>query len=210
MRDLGLSVRQVPGQKGVIIDAPTADQKQRIRDLGYTIITLPNKQVIVSADASSAYATLNRFVLTDAVKRIPIIGFLAGSAAADGGNVGEKIRGFPGGGKISGPGTRTSDSILAMSESGPLRVSDDEWVINGRVSAAQGDPKMAALNAGLADIVPHSASGTAAHSTPGVSSGPRELHVHLNGTFGFTSRSELRRAAEAIRDALVEIEREYR
>lgn len=209
MRDLGLSVTQVPGQKGVIIDAPTADQKRRIEDLGYKIITLPNKRVIVSADASSANATLNAFLARQAAKYIPIIGFLSGAAAADGGNVGQKIKGFPRGGKISGPGSRTSDSILAMSESGPLRVSDDEWVINGSVSARQGDSRMAALNAGRAEIVPHGASPSTGTGSGG-SGRIGELHVHIAGTFDFTDRRGLRRAAEALRDELVELERSYR
>jgi hypothetical protein len=48
MKGLGHEVQTVPGYKGVIIDAPTEDQKQRIRDLGYNVQTLPDGDIYVS------------------------------------------------------------------------------------------------------------------------------------------------------------------
>lgn len=210
MRDLGFSVQTVPGYKGVVINAPTADQKQRITDLGYSIYYLPNKQVYITADTSRAFAALNRFLWAPALKSVPIIGSALGAAArgATGGNVGSLIRGFAGGGKLSGPGTRVSDSILAVSESGPIRVADDEWVINGAVSAMMGDRRMAALNAGRAEIVEHGAPPASAGG--GRSITIERIEVRLDGTFDFTDPAQIRKAAEKFREEIVKIEREYR
>lgn len=208
MRDLGLSVQQVPGSKGVVISAPTADQKARIQDLGYTIYHLPNKQVYVTADTSQAFQALRNFLWAPALKSVPIIGTALRGGAATGGNVGEKIKGFPGGGKISGPGTRTSDSILAMSQSGPLRVSDDEWVINGAVSAMQGDRRMAALNAGRAEIVEHGSAPTGDGGRGGIKI--ERVEVSVRGILDFRDRRGVRQFAEEIRAEIEAIEREYR
>ncbi len=65
------------------------------------------------------------------------------------------------GGLVTGPGTATSDSILAALSAG-------EWVIRASAAAAQGPYRMAMLNAGLADVVPRFASGG---QVPGFASG---------------------------------------
>jgi len=59
MRDLGHSVTEVPGFKGVKIDAPTEDQRRRIEDLGYKVVNLPDGSVYVTADTADAEAALN-------------------------------------------------------------------------------------------------------------------------------------------------------
>jgi TP901 family phage tail tape measure protein len=56
------------------------------------------------------------------------------------------------GGMVTGPGTSTSDSILAALSAG-------EWVIRAQAAAKQGPYRMALLNAGLADVVPRFATG---------------------------------------------------
>jgi TP901 family phage tail tape measure protein len=60
--------------------------------------------------------------------------------------------GFARGGMVTGPGTSTSDSILAALSAG-------EWVIRAQAAAKQGPYRMALLNAGLADVVPRFAAG---------------------------------------------------
>lgn len=54
--------------------------------------------------------------------------------------------GFAGGGRISGPGTGTSDNV-------PIMASHGEWVIRAAAAARYGDRAMAAVNAGTAKIV---------------------------------------------------------
>jgi hypothetical protein len=64
MRELGITVSQeVPGYKGVIIHAPTEDQRRRLSDLGMQVVTLPNGQVYVTADTADAEAALRRLTV---------------------------------------------------------------------------------------------------------------------------------------------------
>ncbi len=67
--------------------------------------------------------------------------------------IGSAGRGMATGGKadgfrVNGPGTTTSDTA------GLFALSNKEWVINAKVSEAQGDAAMRALNAGKAAIIP--------------------------------------------------------
>ncbi|MEU9793835.1 hypothetical protein AB0E27_24940 [Streptomyces sparsogenes] len=96
-----------------------------------------------------------RAVTNASAKIRSLIGF------ADGGLVrsyvsGGPIQGFPGGGQITGPGTGTSDSILA-------RVSNGEFVMRARAVARYGVRFMQALNEGRLHMgqVRAAAAGTA-------------------------------------------------
>ena len=160
MKDLGLSVTQMPGYKGVFIDAPTEDQRSRIEDLGYKVVNLPDGSVYVAADTADALRAITALTATRTIRVVAqavdgIGGRLFGGAA--GGNVGavaRGVKGFSGGGRLSGPGTPTSDSIPAITFSGvPLRVADDEWIIKARSAAQYGDRAMSAVNAGTARII---------------------------------------------------------
>ena len=84
-----------------------------------------------------------------------LIGF-AGGGLVRGYASGGPIQGFPGGGQISGPGTGTSDSILA-------RVSNGEFVMRARAVARYGVRFMQALNEGRLQMgrVRAAAAGTA-------------------------------------------------
>lgn len=53
---------------------------------------------------------------------------------------GGRVQGFPGGGKVSGPGTATSDSVPAM-------LSDGEFVIQAAAVRRYGAGMFAAMNA---------------------------------------------------------------
>ncbi|ADP84407.1 phage tail tape measure protein [Pseudofrankia inefficax] len=57
------------------------------------------------------------------------------------------LQGAATGGEIRGPGSTTSDSILA-------RLSDREWVIQASAAAKYGPTAMASINAGTATVIP--------------------------------------------------------
>lgn len=229
MRDLGLSVRQVPGYKGVEINAPTEDQRRRIQNLGYQIITLPNGRVYVTADtwdAQNRLAALERARTTTLyVNTVVRQGQQAtgrGLYAASGGSVERIVRGFAGGGmpsrreatgRLVGPGGPLDDLIPAITTMGEfIRVANEEWIINGRVSREQGAMRMAALNSGRADIVPRFADGGTPAGTRVTPSGRavQNLHVHLSGTFDLRDRAGMRKLAVELKDMLDTIEREAR
>lgn len=56
------------------------------------------------------------------------------------------IPGFSGGGLVRGPGTGTSDSILASSSRGPIRVSDGEYILQASAVDAIGVRTLDAIN----------------------------------------------------------------
>lgn len=89
-----------------------------------------------------------------------------GQLAGPGDRPGERVPTRASGGPISGPGSGTSDSILA-------RVSDGEWVIKASTVDDLGDEKLAALNAGRADIVPKYATGGRVGSAPATGGVPK-------------------------------------
>jgi len=193
IRDLGMAVTEVPGYKGVIIDAPTAEQQARLQALGYTVVTLPNGRVYVTADTADAQrqiaavqALINGLhdrtvTITTRSATVQEPGVQGMGRAAVGGKAGVRARGFSGGGELSGPGTPTSDSISAQTFSGlPLALSDDEWVIKARSAAKYGDAAMAAVNAGTAQILlPGGATNGRATAPIHVTSGP--VHIYLDG-----------------------------
>jgi hypothetical protein len=139
--------------------------------------------------------------------------------AATGGLVGEVVgRRFADGGAFSGqvhgPGGMFDDLIQAVNEAGqPLRVSNSEWVINGPVSQQQGNAKMAALNAGQADIVPRG-RGFADGGTPDPRSGGvtvKQVIVNVNvpaGTAVITDRDIPRTVMTAFQQGMIRLERE--
>jgi len=45
------------GPDALIIDVPTADQMQKLKDLGYAVVSLPDGKVEVSADINPAATT---------------------------------------------------------------------------------------------------------------------------------------------------------
>ncbi|WP_256789806.1 phage tail tape measure protein [Frankia sp. AvcI1] len=76
-----------------------------------------------------------------------------GTPAAAGG-------GFAVGGRISGPGTGTSDDV-------PIMASHGEWIIRAAAAAHYGDGALAAVNAGTARIVHGGATAAAAYAGGG-------------------------------------------
>lgn len=164
MVDLGFKVKEVPGYKGVEIDAPTEDQRRRIEDLGYKVVTLPNGRVFVSADTANAEAWMNHtargrdssifasastrnaeewlnYTARNRTSYVQVITYGGDAIRSNG-----KVSAFSTGGKVNGPGTPTSDDVR-------INASRDEWVIKASSSSKYGDDFMARLNAGLIEVV---------------------------------------------------------
>jgi len=150
MQGMGLSVQQVPGYKGVIIDAPTDDQRRRIEDLGYRIVTLPDGSVYVVANTADAQREINALTATRTVKIVAQAVGNLNPFRATGGSVG---RGLSVGGKVDGPGGPTDDAVGPFpTVRGDTWLSDDEWVIKAASANHYGNVLMKAVNDGTARI----------------------------------------------------------
>lgn len=166
MRDLDLSVRQIPGQKFVQINAPTEDQRRRIADLGYAVQTLPNGQVVVYADTGPARREVAAFMAANAARSI-VVSIFGRSGAAAGG----PIEGFAGGGPVRGPGGPTDDAIPAFAGRTPFRLSNGEHVLTAKdVQAMGGQGQVMAFRQALHDVRGFAAGGPV--TTGATDSGP--------------------------------------
>lgn len=151
---------------------------------------------------------------------------------ATGGNVGEvsqgrPAKGFSDGGKLSGPGTPTSDSIPARTLSGRnIALSDDEWIIKAMSSKSYGDFLMGAVNAGRATVAyagkVAGPQGFANGGTPGrgaaqqvVSGAGTGTTIHVGSVvvrvdtpLNLMNSRDLRKAGEKMREVILDLERE--
>lgn len=62
MKNLGITVNEIPNKHEVVIDAPTADQLARLHELGYVTTTLPNGRVVVTADTNPAIGEIQELL----------------------------------------------------------------------------------------------------------------------------------------------------
>lgn len=187
-----------------------------------------------TAEAQLNYAARSRTAFITAVTAVR--GLFPGLAL--GGKVGDAVRGFADGGspsrsadgKLTGPGGPLDDLIPAISDTGEkLRVANREWIINALQSDRYGDRKMAGVNSGIAQIL---MPGDPGYVRPGAPPAPRRfadggspasrsvttapgrtvtvehVSIHIDGTFDLASSADLRKAAQKIRDLLIELERE--
>ena len=83
-------------------------------------------------------------------------GTSTGSKMANGGLI--KVKKYSMGGLIKGPGTSKSDSILGFSDGGPIRLSNNEYVMQAAAVRANGLDYMNAMNSGK--IVPGASSNS--------------------------------------------------
>ncbi|WP_431999335.1 phage tail tape measure protein [Streptomyces sioyaensis] len=162
-------VQNVPAGKSITVKAPSGPAIAALRDIGYKVVTLPNHQVRITVPTSgpaSSIAALRRQIaaLQDKVVSISItryyrsVGNPQGMKNAletrrDGGPIGRYASGgevqvYPQGGQIRGPGTATSDSILALFPSGPAMVSDTEYVVRAAAVRRYGLGLLNAINRG--------------------------------------------------------------
>jgi hypothetical protein len=175
--------------------------------IAYLTALTRDAEYALNYTARTRYATIYATVAGGA-------GFMG--MAASGGQVGAVVGpGFAGGGifsgRVFGPGGPRDDMVQAITTAGmPLRVSNREWVINADVSEQQGGRRMAALNAGQADIVPRGRrfadGGTQDAPAGGIT--VQHLDVHVSGVLDFADPGAARQVAVGVRDALIRLDRE--
>ncbi|MFJ4932303.1 phage tail tape measure protein [Streptomyces pseudovenezuelae] len=206
MSDLEAVKNKVATMKGktITMKAPTAAARAQLEALGFKIKNTKGKQVTITvptggqkravdalAAAIRALHDKNVSVTTTFVTKGTKSGI---DAAHRNYSTGGRVRGYASGGSpvqfapnglLSGPGTGTSDGILAMFASGAVgRVSDTEFVVNA-ASTKRYLPLLTAINA---NRIPGFASGgLAAGGIPGFTYTPTGMPV-LGGPSDAKSR----------------------
>jgi hypothetical protein len=150
---LGFKVRQIPGSKNVNITIPTGGPRSAVSAIQGYINSLHGKTITLTTE--------HRTIYTGKGGRGPnaagggLLATLPKQRLATGG----PVQGFPAGGYIEGPGTSTSDSILATFPSGAMaRVSNSEYVIQAAAVRKYGVQTLNAINSGQMNL-PRLASG---------------------------------------------------
>jgi hypothetical protein len=159
------AVGLVPPAKGTQISAPGASSARASVDaLHRSISNLQNRTVTVTTRQ-----IIDKIEITHRTLQ-------AERARATGGYVGYADGGvarrrFPSGGQVSGPGTSTSDSIPAL-------LSNGEYVINARATAAN-RPLLEAINSGVRVPVPQAVASRASGGgeVPGLAAAVSELRA---------------------------------
>ncbi|MEU0433716.1 phage tail protein [Streptomyces sp. NPDC006290] len=169
------AVRKTPGSKKITLDALSSGAEKVLEALGLHVKRLPNGKVVITAGGnalrvissvngamnavngkkSSTYIdtyrrtyfqTVGRPGQTVAAAHRPD---LAGGGLTRGYAGGGQLQHFDDGGYISGPGTPTSDSIVATFGSGAMaRVSDSEYVVKSAAVRKYGVKMLDAINSG--------------------------------------------------------------
>ncbi|MBP5896309.1 phage tail protein [Streptomyces sp. LBUM 1481] len=173
------AVKKAPGSKSVTLKTLSADAEKILEDFGYKVTHLKDGSVTVSAKTGQAKTNIDavqaaRDALSDkaitiTTNKVTVLSTVASGTSssladalrkqaknarkAHGGLVGRAAGGpaqyFGEGGPINGPGTPTSDSIVAMFASGAMaRVSDTEYVVQASAVRKYGLPLLNALNSG--------------------------------------------------------------
>ncbi|WP_327230803.1 hypothetical protein [Streptomyces murinus] len=165
-------VKRSPGSKSVTLKTLSSSAEQVLEAFGYKVTHLKNGKVTVTAktggaltgirDVANAVKALHdkSITITTTHKTFYSSGSkdsggipVAHRDYATGGRVrgyavGGSIQAFPDGGFVQGPGTATSDSILALFGSGAIgRVSDTEFVVNAKATREH-LPLLEAINSG--------------------------------------------------------------
>ncbi|MFB7781513.1 phage tail tape measure protein [Streptomyces vinaceus] len=166
--------------KSITIDALTAQAEKNLKDLGFSVVHLPDGHVTVSiptgppgAAIDAIQGRINNIHGTQVGVGVYLkatasdsdangIPDLIQAARRDGGYVGYArgghVRGYPTGGHIRGPGTGTSDSILA-------RISNGEYVIKAASVRQYGVAMLDQLNAGRLSAAGYTARPASQYGT---------------------------------------------
>lgn len=139
METLGVTVDGLPSKHLITIDAPTKDQEDKLHQLGYDTVHLPNGKVVVTADthpAQAEIADLLNYARTQSILYRATLPDLASVQKNGQGSTSHRF-GLATGGWVRGAGTGTSDSV-------PLMGSNGEFMV--KASAAQ-------ANAGLLEAI---------------------------------------------------------
>ncbi|MEE1838080.1 phage tail protein [Streptomyces sp. SP17KL33] len=200
------AVEKAPKAKSVTLKTLSESAEKILEDFGYKVTHLKDGSVTVSAETGQAKTNIDavqaaRDALSDksitiTTHKVTVLSTtVSGTASsladslrkqaenarkARGGLVGRAQGGpaqyFGEGGPISGPGTPTSDSIVAMFASGAMaRVSDTEYVVQASAVRKYGLPLLNALNSGRLKL-PGFARG-------GVTKKEREARKDMAGQF---------------------------
>jgi TP901 family phage tail tape measure protein len=183
--------RKVTATKGksITIGALTGAAQGALTSLGFKVQRLPNHQIKVTLPTggpAAAAAAIQRYINNLHGKSVTVTTTFvtkgSSSAVAPAHRnyaTGGRIRGYASGGSpvqfapdglLSGPGTGTSDSILALLASGAIaRVSDTEFVVNA-ASTKRYLPLLEAINSGR--IPGFASGGLAAGGIPGFTYSP--------------------------------------
>lgn len=149
--NLGLTILSVPNSKTVIVSSTTPEQIRQLEALGYTVRTLPDGRVEVTAATSAAEAAINYAARTRTalikVQQQLVNRPMTGEFAATGGAIeGGRVVRYDSGGPVFGPGGPTDDLVPAL---GPdprarYRLSNGEHVWTAaEVRAAGGQEAVA-------------------------------------------------------------------
>jgi TP901 family phage tail tape measure protein len=146
LENLGFKIKRTKG-KQITITVPTGTQAHNVAVLAAAIAGLHDKSVSVT---TTFYTKGSQSAVAPAHRNWAAGGHINGYAAG-----GSPVQ-FAPNGLLSGPGTGTSDSILALMASGAVaRVSDTEFVVNAK-STKRYLPLLTAINS---NKIPGFASG---------------------------------------------------
>ncbi|MGW4090037.1 phage tail tape measure protein [Nocardia sp. NPDC004750] len=171
-RALGDQVNALPTEHGIKLSDNSPEVVARLEALGLKVTAIPNsKEVMVTADTAQGQAMVDAFIRTNTGRTIPISAQLTTEINRDEVNINRRWADAPGRarggvvpglasgglagrtleGRLWGPGTGTSDSILGIGPDGipTAWVSAGEGVINAAAMARNGvGDLVAALNRG--------------------------------------------------------------
>ncbi|MGW3025873.1 phage tail tape measure protein [Streptomyces sp. NPDC001221] len=199
------AVKKAPGAKSVTLKTLSASAEQVLTSFGYKVTHLKDGSVKVSAKTGSALSAIRdvqNAIASLHSKTVQLVAnyVVTGSGAAQaaysragghqfagnatGGLVrrasGGSVQHFDEGGPISGPGSPTSDSIIASFASGAMaRVSDSEYVVQASAVRKYGVGFLNALNAGRLKL--------AGFAKGGLTQAEKDARAQLRGEFGISA-----------------------
>ena len=134
-------IKSVPPSKRSELRATIADLERKVRQARDALASVRSKTVTITA----AYRNFRQGErdFTNRASGGRVRGYAAGG----------DVQAFPDGGLVQGPGTATSDSILALFGSGARgRVSNTEYVVNAAAVREYGVPFLDAVNSRLLKV----------------------------------------------------------
>ncbi|MFB7711583.1 hypothetical protein [Streptomyces sp. NPDC056105] len=204
-------VKSSPGSKSVTMKALTKTAENALESLGFKVTHMKDGSVRITAkngQALSGIAAVQRarnaltdksITLTSYSRFVSIgkpppaqFGRLARGGRVPGYAGGGDVQSFPGGGYVDGPGTATSDSILALMGSGAMaRVSKTEYVMRAAAVAKYGLSFMNAVNEGRLNVNALAGGGVTGSGTEAA----RGLAGGMGASIGLVEAAARRMAA---------------
>ncbi|MFD5509028.1 phage tail tape measure protein [Streptomyces sp. NPDC127051] len=204
-------IRKTNG-KEITIAALTAQAEQNLKDLGFSVVRLPDGHVTVHIPTGPPGAAIDAIQgrindihgtsvgvgvylrATASDQDANGIPDLIQAARKDGGYVGfaagGHVRGYPTGGAVRGPGSGTSDSILA-------RISNGEFVIRAASVRQYGVPFLNELNAGRLQSAGYTARPAGRFGAGGTGGQPvQQITKHYTINLYGAKQSSAEQAAE--------------